>query len=223
MTPNEITTAIALKYSKTLDIPFKLALMERVDIWRSRHIRNSLEKDKKDRKFFIQTIYVPMTTQKEVPCSVPVPLCDVAVSDLLPNPLRANGVLFDFVGGVNGSNPFYQSEPGIFQYLRKGKYTGNRVMYDWINNKIVVYGAATVPMIRIDAVWDKPTQVSQFLCANNTTGTDANCDYWNNDYPCTNEIMQLIFQSIEQVDFKEKNVVALQDDIEVPVNPKTDA
>lgn len=221
MTPNEITTAIALKYGKTLDMPFKLALMKRVDAWRSRHIRNSLEKDKKDRKFFIQTIYVPLHEEKELLCDLPVKLCDVAVSPELPDPLRANSVLFDFVGGINGSNPFYQSEPGIMQYLRKGKYSGNRIMYDWINNKIVVYGNSKLPMVRIDAIWDNPSDLAAYTCAASSTD-DSDCDFWNQKYPATNEITQQIIQTIEQVDFKEKNVVNLEREIEVPVNPKTD-
>lgn len=222
MTPNEITTAIALKYGKALDMPFKLALMKRVDAWRSRHIRNSLEKDKKDRKFFIQTIYVKMHKEKEVQCDLPVKLCDVAVSELLPNPLRANSVLFDFVGGINGSNPFYHSEPGIVQYLSKGKYTGTRTMYDWINNTIVVYGNPELPMIRVDAIWDNPTDITAFTCKANTDVTNESCDFWNQEYPATNEILQQIIQTIEQVDFKDKAALRLEEEIEVPVNPKTD-
>jgi hypothetical protein len=222
MTPNEITTAIALKYGKALDMPFKLALMKRVDAWRSRHIRNSLEKDKKDRKFFVQTIYVKMHKEKELECDLPVKLCDVAVSEKLPNPLRANSTLFDFVGAINGTNPIYHATSGVTQYLKKGKYTGSRLTYDWINNKIVVMGNPELPMIRVDAIWDNPTDITHFTCKTNSVITDESCDFWNQEYPATNEIIQQIIQTIEQVDFKEKNVVNLQNEVEVPVNPRTD-
>jgi hypothetical protein len=222
MTPNEITTAIALKYNKVLDMPFKLALMERVNAWRSRAIRNSLERNSKDRKFFIQTIYVKMHKEKEYECDLPVTLCDVAVSEIIPAPLRANGVSFDFVGAINGSNPFYEVGPGMAQYLRKGKYTGNRMMYDWINDRLVVMGNPELPMIRIDAIWDDPLAISDFLCKPASTPGDADCDFWNQEYPATREIIQQIIQMIEQVDFKDKNTVNLEEDIQVPVNPKTD-
>ena len=52
MTPNEITTLISVRLNKTFDTPFNLQLIKRVDIWRSRHIKNALEKDARDRKFF---------------------------------------------------------------------------------------------------------------------------------------------------------------------------
>ena len=222
MTPNEITTTIALKYGKALDMPFKLAMMKRVDAWRSRHVRNTLERDKKDRKFFIQTIYVPLHKEKELECDLPITLCDVAVSDKLPNPLRANNILFDFVGGINGTNPIYNATAGIMIYMRHGKYTGHRLSYDWINNKLVILGNPDLPMVRVSAVWDDPTAVIPFTCKTNTDITNEDCDYWNQEYPASYEIIQQVIQTIEQVDFKEKNVVNLQSEIEVPVNPKTD-
>ena len=222
MTPNEITTAIAVKYNKVLDMPFKLALMARVDVWRSRLIRNTLQEHPKDRKFFVQTIYVKLTKQKEVQCDLPVKLCDVALSEHLPSVLRANGVYFDFVGAINGSNAFYEVGPGTQQYIRKGKYTGNRTTFTIINDQIAVLTNPDLPMARIDAIWDDPTKIAEFTCADALPASDANCDYWNTDYPATREIIQQIIQMIEQMEFKDKNTVNLEEAIQVPVNPKTE-
>jgi hypothetical protein len=223
MTPNEITTAIAVKYNKVLDMPFKLALMVRVDVWRSRLIRNTLQEHPKDRKFFTQTIYVKMTKQREVQCDLPVKLCDVALSEPLPEVLRANGVYFDFVGAINGSNAFYEVGPGIQQYISKGRYTGNRTTFTVLNDQIAVLTNPDIPMIRVDAIWDNPTAIAKFICTNGLTANDENCDYWNKDYPATREIIQQIIQMIEQMDLKDRNLINLEEVIHVPVNPKTES
>jgi hypothetical protein len=216
MTPNEITTLISTRLNKTFDTPFQLQLIKRVDIWRSRHIKNALEKDVRDRKFFRQTIYLNMNKQSELPCDNGIiPSCDVAVSSKIPSPLRANNILFDYVGGVNGSNPFKETSAGMISYTRAGKYSKNVTPFAYVGNKIQVYNRPNLPMIRVDYIADSPFDLEAFSCNPDATP----CNFWETPYPCTNEILQLIIQSIVEIDFGQKEV---PDEISVPVNAQSD-
>jgi len=216
MTPNEITTLIAIRVKKTFDTPFKLQLIKRVDIWRSRHIKNALEKDAKDRKFFRQTVYLNMSKQSELPCDKGIiPSCDVAISDKLPAPLRANNILFDYVGGVNGSNPFKETSPGMISFVTAGKYSKHSTPFVFNGGRIAVYNRPNLPMIRVDYIADSPSELENFSC----NPDNSPCNFWDNPYPCTNEILQLIIQSIVEVDFGQKEPA---DEISVPVNAKSD-
>jgi hypothetical protein len=209
MTPSEITTIIATGFEKTFDMPFKLMLMKRVDAYRSRFIRNTLEKDPRDRRSFIQSIYMNMSTESEVKCSLGLDaLCDVAVTvEQVPVALRANGIQYDYVGAINGANAFQPVSAGMIGYANEGKYSKNLIQYESRNQRIVVHRRPQLPMIRIDAIFDYPTEVADFVCENN-----GNCNFWDSPYPCTNDIIQLIIQYLP-ADFK-----VLQEELSVPVN-----
>lgn len=214
MTPNEITTVLAAGMDKTFDTPFKMMLMERVDMWRARLIKNTLDKTPADRKFFRSTIYLSTTETKVAPCTLPVTLCDVYVTSKVVRPLRANSILFDYVGGINGMNPFSESSPGNIYYKNKGKYSKDTVSFLYSDEKIYVF--TKVPMIRVDFIAEDPSLLQDYQC---TPTADYNCDFWNSEYPCPLEILQLIFQSIREIDFRQDP--KLQEN-SIPVNPIND-
>ena len=214
MTPNEITTVLAAGLDKTFDTPFKLMLMERVDLWRARLMKNSLDKTPMDRKFFRSTVFLSTTETTEVPCTLPVTMCKVYMTEKVIRPLRANSILFDYVGGINGMNPFSESSPGNVYYKTKGKYSKNTVPFIYSNERIYVF--TKVPMIRVDFIPEDPSRLQDYQC---TPTEDYVCDYWNTEYPCTMEILQLIFQGIREIDFKQDPKVQ---ETSIPVNPIND-
>lgn len=216
MTPNEITSVIAQGMNKTLDIPFRLALMKRVDAYRSRFVRESLTKDPRDRAAFRQTIYIPMESTSEVPCDIGIDdvFCTVAKSTTrVPVALRANGIHFDYVGAIDGNNPFTLVAPGMLGILNAGKYSKNLLSYELLNDYIVVHGLPNLPQIRIDAIFDAPTETAEFVCQ-----TLGSCNYWDMEYKCTNDILQMIIQYLPEHMKGEK----LQPDVSVPVTDKVD-
>ena len=219
MTPNEITTVLATALNKTFDTPFKLMIMERVHVWRSRLIKNSLDKTPADRKFFRAVIYVRLSKVPEVPCDLPVEVCDIAQTVTLPTPLRANSITFDYVGSINGANSFKEIQSGALAYLRSGKYSKNVVGYSYNNgNKTIsVYGNPDLPMIRIEFIPDNPADIASYSC---TPDTNVLCDFWNTEYPCSNDILQQILQFIVEVDFGQKKETVPE--ISVVVNPEND-
>jgi hypothetical protein len=217
MTPNEITTVMATALKKTFDTPFKLMLMERVTVWRSRLIKNSLDKTPADRKFFRQTVYLSLEKVPQVSCNLPVDICDVARTATIPPPLRANSILFDYVGAINGANPFKELTPGMMAYFKSGKYSKNLIGYLYTDGKIEVYGNANLPMLRMDYIGDNPEDFASFACS-----PDLNkvCDFWNQEYPCPGDILQQILQFIAEVDFGQKKDIVPE--ISAIVNPEND-
>lgn len=213
MTPSEITTILASGFDKTFDVPFKLMLMKRVDAYRSRFIRNTLEKDPRDRRSFIQSIYMNMSTESEVKCDLGLDaLCDVAVSiSKTPVALRANGIQYDYVGAINGANPFQPISAGMIGVLSHGKYSKKRIEYEVRNRQIVVHRKPKLPMIRVDAIFDSPIEVADFICE-----SGGSCNYWDTPYPCTNDIIQLILQ------YMPNDLKALQEELSVPINSTED-
>lgn len=200
MTLNEATTLLALQLGKELDTPFKLSLAERIQVWRSRLIKNSLDKNPQERKFFRQIIFVAMEPSTDSACCASFPGCPVAQTVLnIPAPLRANGILFDYVGGINGMNPFQESTGGFLAYMAEGKYSQNITRYTWASPRIAVFGNPNLPVVRIEGIFDDPEAAAKLNC---TMGNQADCDFWNKEYPVTGDIMQLIIQSIISIDYQ---------------------
>lgn len=217
MTPNEITTLIASGLNEELNMPFKLMMLDRVNYWRETLIRRSLDKDPRERKFFRQTLWIPMNETNEVLCAMPYTQCLVArVKEPIPTPLRANGILFDYVGSVNGMNAFQNQPATNIPLLLQGKYSASNIYYDWVNNDVIVYGNSKLPMVRIDGIFANPIAVMKYNCKSVANG----CDYWEEQYPCSGDIIQAIVQYILQVDYNRAPQNAPTK--EIPVIEQTD-
>jgi len=211
MTLNEICTMIASHMDKEFDEPFKLIIAEKVRVWRSRLIKNSVDKDERERKFFIQTVFMRMEERNEAECEVPYTQCKVAWSvDKVPKPLRANGMLFDYIGSLNGMNAFKSSPVGMMTFMQAGRYSANVIYYLYENEKIKVYGNSKLPIIRIDGIFDDPEAAAQLSCGS----INSKCNFWNEEYPASGDIIQLIIQSILQIDY---NRVPYTETKQIPV------
>ena len=201
MTLNEITTLIAENLKRPLDDPFKLMLAERINVWRSRLIRNSVDKDERERKYFKQTIFVPMQTKKEIVCGVPFDQCNIAVSKCsIPKPMRANNIYYDYVGNITGTKSFKQFVTGTLPMLMQGKYSKNTIWFKVENDELKIWGKPEIPIVMVEGIFDNPQEAAKFNC---TCGVTADCDFFNQEYPVSNDILQLIIQSVAQVDFNQ--------------------
>jgi len=68
-------------------------------------------------------------------------------------------------------------------------------------------------MIRVDAIWDNPFDVANLICG---TDADVTCNFWDLEYPCTNEILQQIIEFIPQ------SMKLTPEEISAPVSAETD-
>ena len=197
MTLNEMTTVLAEKMKRSSDIPFRLLLAERIQVWRSRLIANAIQKNSLQRKFFKQTLYMPMEVKNSVPCTVLVN-CEVSVSiKPIPQLIRQGTTLFDYIGGVDGRSPFMEVTPGAGNYLDTGRFAKMFPKFELWNQSVVAH-KKDLPMLRIEGIFDDPLAVLQCNC--DCDGTE-DCDTWNMEYPVSGEIGQLIIQSIETIDY----------------------
>lgn len=213
---NNITTLLASHFDREQDEPFKRMLAVPVDYWRSKLVTNSLEKHPEQRKFYKQSIIVPMHMVDPIHCPVPMDLCQISKSvNPIPKTLRLGGILYDYVGSIDGNQPFREASAGQSDYLKAGRYSKKTIFWGKDNEHIKIINKPNIPSIRIDGVFDKPIDVMMLNCA---SGVD--CDYWDMPYPCTGDILQMIIQYILQVDFQ-KNNTPMPDEIEVnPNKPK---
>lgn len=206
-TLNTITTAIASHLQKELDEPFKRLLSTKVDAWRSTLIGRSLEKTPQQRRLFTQTIYVDM---QEV-SAAPVGPCIEYIArstNTIPRPMRIGNVLFDYAGSIDGQSTFGTSVNGTQQYLMANKYAKNLLYAEYVNFKLVIRGNSRLPKVMVTAVFDNPTEVFEF-----SGGTD----FWNEPYPATNDMIQMITQYILQVDYQ-RPVLPAVEEVEVTDN-----
>jgi hypothetical protein len=185
MTPNEISTLIAEKFNKSLDLPFKLSIMERIKIYREYFIRQTLEKTPQERRFFMQTLFLPLVKSKEMEY---LPhLCATAKVEII----RANNVIFDFVGSVDGQLAFSYISLHPIRYAKKVKYSKNKVVFSLLDNQIVVHEFPELPMVRVAGIFNDPYSIYAY-----TYETEPTCDFWDAPYPCKDEILQLCIEKV---------------------------
>lgn len=216
---NQITTVIAQQYDREQDEPFKRSLEVRVKAWRSTLIGRSLEKHPDQRKHFIQTIFVPMVCWNRIACTIAHPPGNVMRSKkAVPLPLRFGSTLFDYVGSVDGRNPFNMGVAGALELNEFSKYAKLQTQWEYENQFVLLTKRfnVNISMIRIDGVFDDPADVFGYNC------TPGNCDYWDLPYPVSGDMRQMIIQYINQVDFnKDKTTTPQTPEVEVDTaNPK---
>lgn len=217
---NRIVTVIASHLKREKDEPFKRLLAIKVDYWRSTLVSRSLEKHPDQRNFFTQSIWVPMECHSPIPCPTPMRLCNEMRSKvIIPIPMRFGTTLFDYVGSIDGNNPFNFASVGTSAVLQTGgRYSKKKTFYEYTNKRVYIKNSLTnfiekpIPMIRIDGVFDKPLDVMAFNCKVD------NCDYWDEPYPITNDILQMVVQYILEVDYKQGDDKDISDPAEVEVN-----
>lgn len=202
---NEITTVIASNLKREIDEPFRRMLAVRVDYWRSTLVGRSLEKHPDQRNFFTQTLWMPMVCGPAIPCTTPLPLCNIMSSKIIiPIPLRFGNTLFDYVGSIDGKNPFTFASVGTSHIMQHGRYAKEKTFWLYTNKKVQIestvdYNMKPIPMIRIDGVFDRPLDVIDINCEN----PSITCDRWNDPYPITNDMLQMVTQYILEIDYKQ--------------------
>lgn len=215
MTLNEITTLIASHLGKELDMPFKLILAEKVNYWRARLLKDTLKGDIRSRRYNIQTLWVYPKTEGEIPeCFNKEGLeCKLYVTTELPKPLRANNILFDYVGTADGMTPYQETQSAYIPYLAHNKYSCNIVKYVYEQNRLKFYNKNDNLAVKVQGIFERPLDVFKYNCG------EGDCDIWNEEYPIKADSLQLVVQSILQVEYNRMPPV-LQDSAEIEItNP----
>lgn len=212
-TLNKITTLLGSHFDKQLDEPFKRILAMRVDYWRGTLIGRTLRTHPNEVEFFRQPLFIAMEKASSLPSCIDNPLCPVLQTSIdIPTPLRFGSTLFSFVGSIDGLVGFRKVDLGTGGYLTEGRYSKRSIFWLWTGSRIQVINKSYMPTIRIDAVFDNPYQVMQAMC-----DAGQGCDFWDQRYPISNDILQACVECILKVDFNKQGELISSED-EIPVN-----
>lgn len=196
MTPNEIATLLAKPLGKEFDVPFREMIKKRIKYWRSTLIKRAVDKEPARRKFFLQTITVPMIPVNAVDCGLPLDCMIAETTIVVPSPITANKILFDYVGSATGQNAFTWVERSWLRFKRHDKYASQLGTYTWLNRKIQAHHNHMLPAVLIEGIFDDPEEVLKAQCA-----ADAStCTYDDTEFHAPGDIMQQIIQSIQTID-----------------------
>jgi hypothetical protein len=180
MTLNEITTIIAGRFGKELDMQYRQWLVPQINAWRSRLIRNTLQKNPQDKSRFMQTIQIPLT-YGDYTCDVLD--CQGSVSDELPEVVRIGDTPFEYLGGADLKSPYRFDDVGTSPWIGRGMTAHMFHTYLLDNNRIIIPGER-IGKVVATAIFDQPDQAMQWQC--NKAG--IGCDWWNAPYPISGDI-----------------------------------
>lgn len=191
MTPNAMTDIIAMQLRAENNIPFKRAVLARANTIREQMLKRTLEKTPEDRKYFIQPIRIPL---HDVNMLEGTGLTKVRSENDCPLPrvLRANSILFDYLGALDGSNAFQYTAPGHEFFHEHHPYAKNTTRYRMEGRKLVVLAAGVPEVLGIGIYADPEVAFNIDAKANACQG----CDFWESEYPCTGDVIDLIIQEI---------------------------
>lgn len=210
---NQLAEVLAERVGRQTDITFREELKVIIDNWRARLIRDSLQANPKDRPFFSLWFELPLIS---VPISsfpgFPQGCCVLRTKCKLPNPVRANGKLFDFVGSLNKSHAIPVRELWEIKAAANSKYSGRALYAAYMNNYLyIIGGAGDLPGISVNMIPEYPDQVSSCMT---DCGLKSPYDH-DKPYPAPADIQQRIVQAILSTELR--NLIPNQED-EVPVD-----
>jgi hypothetical protein len=190
MTLNEFTTEIAQRFGKELDMQYRQGLVPQINQWRSRLIRNSLEKHPNEKSQFLQKIYIPLI-YGDYSCGSFQ--CQGSYSQPLPKLLRIGDTPFEYLGAGDGSSPYRSTDIGTEPWINQGM-TAHLFNNYRIDNNVLIIPGKRIGAVTGAGIFDEPERAMEWQCKNTQTG----CDWWNTEYPITGDIAAMVKTSLWQ-------------------------
>lgn len=196
---NELAEILAEREGKQFNTPFVREMKALIQVNRSKLVRNTLERNRQDRVFFRQYFEVPMirVNISELPGFPDMPVLRSECT--LPSPLRANGIIFDYLGSPDKLTTFqvFTEQHEIIPALN-APYTGKKPKALWLNNYIYVFNTLVLPYVGGATVFDDPRVLIDFKCNCGTTP----CYNDDMEYPAPRDLQKDIIQSILAVELR---------------------
>lgn len=180
MTLNELTTDIAGRYGRELDLQYRQWLVPKINTWRSRLIRNSLEKHPNEKSQFLQPINIPLEYGNYTcaPFS-----CNGSYSGDIPKLLRVGDTPFEYLGSVDTTSPYRYTDMGTQAWINKGMTAHLFINYLFDGSRVIIPNHRIAQVMGL-GIFDEPEKVFEWQCKNIGEG----CDWWNQPYPITGDI-----------------------------------
>ena len=158
MTLNEFTAELAARYGKQLDMQYRQWLVPQIGQWRSRLIRNSLEKRPQDKSRFLQSIRIPLTYGDYTCAGLE---CMGSISEEVPRLVRIGDTPFEYLGGADGRSPYRYNDIGTEAYIEQGMTAHLFGGYRLDNNKVIIPNKR-ISEVMATGIFDEPEKALEW-------------------------------------------------------------
>ena len=201
--------------------PFNTALIEQlkviVNYKRANYMKQLLDRNPSQRKFFVQEFSVELQKTDKALCPFNAIDCFFLVSKVdIPTPIRGNYALFDYVGTLDRLIAFTYMSPEHLEFNAYNRYTANRPRYYYADKKLYILNNLDLTEVVIRGIFSDPRALEGFICkdaAGNLVATTCLTD--DDPYPAPEDIIQAIIRDILQVElrnqFPEKEEVKIDE------------
>lgn len=208
MTLQEISIILAESVNRELDVPFRLMIQDRIKAWRNKLLKDSLERNPQSRKFYQQAITIPMEKVAASECGHGLACEFVYRSTVeLPEILRTNDMMFDYVGATNGSTPWKFIPVWELPIAAASTYSSLVRTYAILNRRIVTL--KPVNAVLAISIFADPVEAALAGCVG--SGSE-NCNPDLLEYPIPADMVQQIIQYVTQVDFNKPELNLIKPD-----------
>ena len=134
---NEMIGILSERSKRTFDVPFQEELKVLVGIVGSKFMKDSLTKRIQDRKYFLQSVVLDVIRVDKIPCPISYG-CNLRTEFQVPTPIRANGILFEYVGSADFEIPWGQGGDWKETFFKKNRYTADNIRYTFRDNYLFI-------------------------------------------------------------------------------------
>lgn len=189
MTTREIVTILAERVGRESDLPFLQELRVIVNGWRSTLLYQTLSNNPKDRRLFLDHFSMEMIAVDPSECAE-LGLCEkMRTKFKVPNPVRANSMLFEFVGSPEFTTPFGEGADWQLKFFKESEYTGHEIRYTFKSGYIYITDNETTRIGIIGVIEDKRALSEVQACT-------GECPEEDMDFMISDEIGNRIIRSV---------------------------
>lgn len=209
---NELVSVLASRVGQ----PFDTALQEEMKVVlnykRADYFKKLINQNPFQRRFFLKSFSAELTPVDKADCPVEVD-CEVLRTVLpIPNPVRTNSTLFDYVGDPDKTDSYGYATPEQDNLFRKyNKYTKDKSKYFYVNGYVYIFGDLDLEYVGIRGVFDDPKQLEPFKC-------DGDACYSDDDqYDIPEDLINAMIADTLKVELRQQ----FPDNTQVEVGDKT--
>ncbi len=206
---NQIISILAERQGRPYDIVLWNEISDMIDYWGATIVKQTLNKDIKLDRYFLQSFVMPLTKVSKIECPIQYG-CTLRTTDKVPNPIHSTNTIFNYVGSADFEIAYSQTYQHQLKFYKHRPYTSHNPAYIYIDGYIYIINNDIIRYIGVQEITTDFKALKNFKC-----NESSNC-YSDDDilyYP--DGIVQ---QIIELISAKEFNRLIPEDKKEVPLN-----
>lgn len=195
---NELVDLLADRTGHSFSIPIQEELKVIFNYKREDWIQKIIDKHPEQRKNFLKDFSVSLVEVDRAECPVDVDCTVLRTSLKIPQPIRSEYTLFDYVGAPDKSDGLTYTAPDQFVIMKKygSKYTADRAKYFYVNGYVYIYGDLNITNLNIRGLWPDQRQLGPFKCS------DVPCYTDDDQYDVPGDIINSMVQDVIKNELK---------------------